>query len=70
MLELVVKSLASRRGPASVAALLYEETAASVERRKVAAEQRARTRDGFIGATKKPDRNTRRKLRSLKSGRR
>ena len=70
MLELVVKSLASRRGPASGAALLYEETAASVERRKLAAEQRARTRDGFIGAAKKPDRNTRRKLRNLKSGRR
>ena len=37
---LVVKGLSGVRGSAPVAALLYEETAASVERRRVAAEQR------------------------------
>ena len=37
---LVVKGLSGVRGPAPVAALLYEETADSVERRRAAAEQR------------------------------
>ena len=37
---LVVRGLSGTRGPAPVAALLYEETADSVERRRAAAEQR------------------------------
>jgi len=45
----VVRGLAERRGPASVAATLYEETPESVERRERIAEQRriARAADPF-----------------------
>ena len=39
-LEVVVRGLAERRGPASEAVLLYEETAASREAREKAAEER------------------------------
>lgn len=38
--ELLVRGLSGVRGPAPIAALLYEETAASVERRRAEAEQR------------------------------
>lgn len=38
--EVVVRALESRRGPASAAQSLYEETAASVQRRQAQAEQR------------------------------
>lgn len=39
-IELVVRGTAEKRGPASVAQTLYEETAASVERRERLAAQR------------------------------
>lgn len=39
-MEVIVKDLSDRRGPASEAALLYEETAASIARRQTDAEQR------------------------------
>lgn len=39
-IELIVQTLSDKRGPAKTAALLYQETEASIERRQKAAEQR------------------------------
>ena len=63
---LVVASLAERRGPASVAATLYEETEESVERReRHAAERRlARPPGADLGA--RPTKLARRRLDALR----
>ena len=62
----VVKELSDKRGPATVAATLYEETAESRARRTVlAAEMKARPQPRFKGRpTKKTRRDYERWLRS------
>lgn len=63
-LEIQVVSLSDKRGPASVAQALYQETAASVQAREAAREQRR-----LIGAAApmhRPDKQDRRALRRLK----
>jgi ribosome-associated heat shock protein Hsp15 len=64
----VVRGLADRRGPASVAATLYEETAASREARERAAlEQRlARPPGADLGG--RPTKQDRRRLEALRRG--
>ena len=59
--EVVVEGLADKRGPASVAQTLYEETPASVEKREFAAEQRRLTRQSAPEG--RPDKRARRKIR-------
>ncbi|HEY8586068.1 MAG TPA: RNA-binding S4 domain-containing protein [Rhodanobacter sp.] len=66
-LEIEVLALSDRRGPASVAQLLYRETEASRAAREAAREQRR-----LVGAgapPKRPDKQARRALRQLKDGR-
>jgi ribosome-associated heat shock protein Hsp15 len=66
----VVTGLADRRGPASVAATLYEETAESVaERERHAAERRlSRPLGADLGA--RPTKQARRRLDALRRGQR
>jgi len=66
----VVTGLADRRGPASVAATLYEETAESVaERERRAAESRlSRPLGADLGA--RPTKQARRRLDALRRGQR
>jgi ribosome-associated heat shock protein Hsp15 len=66
----VVTGLADRRGPASVAATLYEETAESVaERERYAAERRlSRPLGADLGA--RPTKQARRRLDALRRGQR
>jgi ribosome-associated heat shock protein Hsp15 len=65
--EIVVQGVAERRGPASVAATLYEETPDSVARReRVAAERRlARPLGADLGA--RPTKRDRRRLDALRA---
>lgn len=65
-MELVVRALSARRGPARVATTLYEETAASIERRALDTEVR-RAHRAAAPATR-PDKRARRQLRRLKGG--
>jgi ribosome-associated heat shock protein Hsp15 len=66
----VVTGLADRRGPASVAATLYEETAESLaERERHAAERRlSRPLGADLGA--RPTKQARRRLAALRRGQR
>lgn len=66
-IDLVVKSLSNRRGPASVAEELYDETSESIERRQQRSQQRGLLKDGFIASAKKPDKGERREIRRFKS---
>lgn len=66
-LDVEVLALSDRRGPASVAQLLYRETQASRAARELAREQYR-----LVGASaplKRPDKQARRQLRRLKDGR-
>jgi ribosome-associated heat shock protein Hsp15 len=66
--SLVVRATATRRGPASVAALLYEETAESLEaRERLAAELRA---ERAAGGAREGGRPTKRDRRRLEAARR
>ena len=64
--EIVVRSLSAQRGPAPVARELYEETAASIEKR----EREARARKAAGGAvarpTQKPGKHQRKALERLR----
>ena len=62
---LVVRALSAVRGPASVAALLYEETAESIARRQAAAEQRRMAPEPAL--TQTMGRPTKRDRRDLKA---
>lgn len=65
-ITVIVAALARQRGPAAVAALLYQETAASVAARRAAA-----TLNEFVdraGPAKRPYGEARRALRRLKEG--
>ena len=61
-----VIGLAERRGSASAAAKLYEETHASIEAREAERARRRMERLGLQVPTSKPDKNDRRQLRKLK----
>lgn len=64
--EVVVKALSDRRGPASVAVLLYEETANSVVAREKAAQER---RDNpVIHTTGRPNKQQRRLIHRFTEG--
>jgi len=68
--ELVVRAVAEKRGPASVAATLYEETPESVARRKQLTEGRrlARPLGADLGA--RPTKRDRRRLEALRRAQR
>jgi ribosome-associated heat shock protein Hsp15 len=58
--EVVVRGVSERRGPASVAALLYEETAESIEAREQAAAERRLARETPRGGPRPTKRDRRR----------
>ena len=66
-IDLVVKSLSDRRGSASVADQLYDETQESIERREKDSQQRSLLKEGFISSAKKPDKGQREEIRRFKS---
>lgn len=61
--EVTVAGLSARRGPASVAATLYEESEASLARRLELAEQRAlQRRAAPVPPARRPDKRSRRRI--------
>jgi ribosome-associated heat shock protein Hsp15 len=61
--EVTVTGLSARRGPASVAATLYEESESSVARRRELAEQRAfQHRVAPTHPARRPDKRSRRRI--------
>jgi ribosome-associated heat shock protein Hsp15 len=58
--EVVIRGVSERRGPASVAALLYEETPESIEARSRAADERRVARDTPRGGPRPTKRDRRR----------
>ncbi len=60
-----ILSLASRRGPATVARTLYEETTDSIDRREAAREQRRLVRAPASRPQGRPDKRERRKIREF-----
>jgi ribosome-associated heat shock protein Hsp15 len=65
--SLVVRATATRRGPASAAALLYEETAESLEaRERLAAELRAERASGGAREGGRPTKRDRRRLEAAR----
>jgi len=67
--DLTVTGLPPRRGPASQVALCYEEDPASVSKREAAIEQLRMDRRQMPTTAGRPDKHTRRALRSRKLGR-
>jgi ribosome-associated heat shock protein Hsp15 len=63
-----VKALAERRGPAKEAALLYEETPESIERREQAAAERRLAAPPSLGS--RPSKRDRRAFEKARGGRR
>lgn len=63
-IEVTVKGLSDRRGSATVARTLYEETADSITRREKLAEQRRIQNASFVSV--RPDKKQRRLLDKLK----
>jgi len=64
-MTIVVRGLSARRGPASAARELYEETAESIERREREAEQRRLARLQRPVMDHRPNKKERRQLRSF-----
>ena len=66
--EFLVKvvGIAQRRGPASEARLLYEESSESIERRKSVAEEKRLAREYRLGHERRPDKRGRRELLKAK----
>lgn len=64
--EIEVLGLAERRGPASVAASLYRESEASLERRLRQAEERKLLHQD--GSDRRPDKRQRRQIRAFRDG--
>ncbi|MGC3980543.1 MAG: RNA-binding S4 domain-containing protein [Steroidobacteraceae bacterium] len=62
-MEVIVRTLPQRRGPASEARLSYEETEASMQLRE---KQREQQRYAPPAPTRRPDKHERRALRSFK----
>ncbi len=65
--ELVVRGVAEKRGPASVAATLYEETPESVARRERLALERRLTRPLGADLGERPTKRDRRRLDALRA---
>jgi ribosome-associated heat shock protein Hsp15 len=63
--EVVVMAVSERRGPASVAQALYQESAESRERREAARGLRAAQRAGYQAPEGKPDKRARRLIKAL-----
>lgn len=61
----VVRGVSARRGPAKVAATLYEEDPASLERRKRERELRRLNAQASPVSVGRPDKKTRREIRRL-----
>lgn len=66
--EVVVEALSERRGPASAAQALYEETTASREQREQDAQRRRDARSATPDAPGRPTKRDRRQLERLKRG--
>ena len=66
--DVVVRGVSERRGPAAQAALLYEETTESRERREREAQERRLVRAPGIDLGPRPTKRDRRRLDSLKRG--
>lgn len=64
--EIIVQGVAARRGPATEARELYEETEESLHRRTQAAEERRLTANNGYRGIGKPSRKERRDLERLK----
>jgi ribosome-associated heat shock protein Hsp15 len=65
-LEVVVLALSPRRGPASEAQQLYDETDASQAAREALREQRRLSGAAFDHPARRPDKQARRQLRKIK----
>ena len=65
VVDVVVAGLSERRGPASRAALLYEETRESLSRRAEAAESRRLEKASAPRFEGRPDKRARRQLRRI-----
>ena len=63
--ELTVRGLGDKRGPASVAQMLYEESIESRDRRAAERATRAAERAGYRAPETKPDKRARRLIRAL-----
>ena len=64
--EVVVLGLSAQRGPASVARELYEETAASIEKREREAQARKAAGGAVARPTQKPGKHQRKALERLR----
>ena len=64
--EVVVLGLSAQRGPAPVARELYEETAASIDKRKREAQARKAAGDAVARPTQKPGKHQRKALERLR----
>ena len=66
--EIVVRALSAKRGPASAAQQLYEETAASIETRARHAQLRKLAALASPAPPKRPDKKSRRLIHRFKQG--
>ena len=64
--EIVVRSLSAQRGPAPAARELYEETAASIEKREREAQARKAAGGAVARSTQKPGKHQRKELERLR----
>ena len=64
--EIVVRSLSAKRGPAPTARELYEETAASIEKREREAQARKAAGGAVARPTQKPGKHQRKALERLR----
>lgn len=64
--EIVVRSLSAQRGPAPAARQLYEETAASIEKREREAQARKAAGGAVARPTQKPGKHQRKSLERLR----
>jgi ribosome-associated heat shock protein Hsp15 len=64
--EIVVRSLSAQRGPAPAARELYEETAASIEKREREAQARKAAGGAVAKPTQKPGKHQRKALERLR----
>ena len=64
--EIFVRSLSAQRGPAPAARELYEETAASIEKREREAQARKAARGAVARPTQKPGKHQRKALERLR----
>ncbi len=63
--HITILALSARRGPASSARLLYEESEESRNKRQEQRELRKMARAGFSSPSRKPDKRDRRKIREF-----